>query len=121
MKYLNLFITFKGHFIAVSLHRQSLASFSFVFILFKQLKKTVDFSSGQSYKASTIVIYDSRVIPDLKIPPYYDSRVVNYKRKLFIRLATGFKLRFPGCVWLLHINLQFMKLVVGSSLHRDLE
>ena len=24
--------------------------------------------SGQSYKASTIVIYDSRVIPDLKIP-----------------------------------------------------
>ena len=30
---------------------------------------------GQSYKASTIVIYD--------------SRVVNYERKLFIRLATG--------------------------------
>ena len=30
--------------------------------------------SGQSYKASTIVIYD--------------SRVVNYERKLFIRLAT---------------------------------
>ena len=29
---------------------------------------------GQSYKASTIVIYD--------------SRVVNYERKLFIRLAT---------------------------------
>ena len=25
-------------------------------------------SSGQSYKASMIVIYDSRVIPDLKIP-----------------------------------------------------
>ena len=25
-------------------------------------------SSGQSYKASTIVIYDSRVVPDLKIP-----------------------------------------------------
>ena len=25
-------------------------------------------SSGQSYKASTIVIYDSRVLPDLKIP-----------------------------------------------------
>ena len=23
---------------------------------------------GQSYKASTIVIYDSRVVPDLKIP-----------------------------------------------------
>ena len=31
--------------------------------------------SGQSYKASTII--------------NYDSRVVNYKRKLFIRLATG--------------------------------
>ena len=25
-------------------------------------------SCGQSYKASTIVIYDSRVVPDLKIP-----------------------------------------------------
>ena len=24
--------------------------------------------SGQSYKASAIVIYDSRVVPDLKIP-----------------------------------------------------
>ena len=23
---------------------------------------------GQSYKASTIVIYDSRIVPDLKIP-----------------------------------------------------
>ena len=27
-----------------------------------------DPTSGQSYKASMIVIYDSRVIPDLKIP-----------------------------------------------------
>ena len=44
---------------------------------------------GQSYKDSTILIYDSRVVPDLKIPPYYDSRIVNYERKLFIRLATG--------------------------------
>ena len=26
------------------------------------------YTSGQSYKASTIVIYNSRVIPDLKIP-----------------------------------------------------
>ena len=25
-------------------------------------------TSGQSYKASTIVIYNSRVVPDLKIP-----------------------------------------------------
>ena len=25
-------------------------------------------TSGQSYKTSTIVIYDSRVVPDLKIP-----------------------------------------------------
>ena len=25
-------------------------------------------SCGQSYKASTIVMYDSRVVPDLKIP-----------------------------------------------------
>ena len=26
------------------------------------------YTSGQSYKASTIVIYASRVVPDLKIP-----------------------------------------------------
>ena len=26
------------------------------------------YNSGQSYKNSTIVIYDSRVVPDLKIP-----------------------------------------------------
>ena len=33
-------------------------------------KKSVDGGaiSGQSYKASTIVNYDSRVVPDLKIP-----------------------------------------------------
>ena len=36
---------------------------------------------GQSYKASTIVIYD--------------SRFVNYERKLFIRLAREFKEAFP--------------------------
>ena len=28
----------------------------------------IDLTCGQSYKASTIVIYDSRVVPDLKIP-----------------------------------------------------
>ena len=28
----------------------------------------VNDTSGQSFKASTIVIYDSRVVPDLKIP-----------------------------------------------------
>ena len=26
------------------------------------------YSAGQSYKSSTIVIYDSRVVPDVKIP-----------------------------------------------------
>ena len=30
--------------------------------------KTCNFICGQSYKASTIVICDSRVVPDLKIP-----------------------------------------------------
>ena len=32
------------------------------------LKGKHNLISGQSYKASTIVIYDSRVVPDLKIP-----------------------------------------------------
>ena len=41
--------------------------------LFEQDIATLRFSvekisSGQSYKASMIVIYDSRVVPDLKIP-----------------------------------------------------
>ena len=27
-----------------------------------------NYTSGQSYKAPTIVIYDSRVVPDLKLP-----------------------------------------------------
>ena len=44
---------------------------------------------GQSYKGSTVVNYDSRVIPDLKIRGYYDSRLVTYECKLFIRLTTG--------------------------------
>ena len=47
-------------------------------------------SSGQSYKTSTIVIYDSRVVPDWKIPHITTlGRVVIYERKMFIRLATG--------------------------------
>ena len=33
-----------------------------------QQRKVIGKSSGQSYKASTIIIYDSRVVPDLKIP-----------------------------------------------------
>ena len=42
------------------------------------------FSCVQSYKASTIVNYDPRV----KNTPYYNSRLVNYEGKLFIRMAT---------------------------------
>ena len=50
-------------------------------------------SSGQSYKASTIVIYD--------------SRVVNYERKLFIRLATV-------CITL--IRFEEYKIVMGGAI-----
>ena len=39
-------------------------------------------------KYLTIVIYDSRVVLTRNCP-YYDSRVVIYDRKMFIRLATG--------------------------------
>ena len=39
-------------------------------------------------KHSSIVIYDSRVILKRKLP-YYDSRVIIYARKMFIRLTTG--------------------------------
>ena len=32
------------------------------------LPQQPEITSGQSYKASTIIIYDSRVVPNLKIP-----------------------------------------------------
>ena len=43
-------------------------------------------TSGQSYKHFTLVNYDSRVVPDLKI---LHITTVIYERKMFIRLATG--------------------------------
>ena len=46
-------------------------------------------TSGQSYKHFTLINYDSRVVPDWKIPQLYDPRVIIYERKMFIRLATG--------------------------------
>ena len=66
----------------------NLACLSHVHIrTFKKTRQVqIQFSCVQSYKASTIVIYHSRVGPNLT--PYYDSRLVNYERKLFIRLAT---------------------------------
>ena len=39
-------------------------------------------------KQFTLVNYDSRVVVK-QFPSQYDSSVVIYKRKLFIRLATG--------------------------------
>jgi len=34
----------------------------------KMLVNSIESTSGQSYKASTIIIFDSTVVPDLKIP-----------------------------------------------------
>ena len=48
----------------MDLHRSQKQAYLQLAIL--QLQPEV--TSGQSYKASTIVIYDSRVVPDLKIP-----------------------------------------------------
>ena len=45
--------------------------------------------SGQSYKASTRVNYDSSSHKDNQFISIYESRVVIYKRKTFVRLATG--------------------------------
>ena len=42
----------------------------------------------QSFKYSMLVIYDSRVILDVKYLVRYDSKVVNYNGKAFIKLAT---------------------------------
>ena len=48
---------------------------------------------GQSYKGSKIVNYDSRVAPVANlINKIYESRVVNYDRRGFIRLATDLKI-----------------------------
>ena len=47
--------------------------------------------SGQSYKGSTIVKYDSRVVI-WYFQVRYDSRVVIYDRRAFIRLTTDLKI-----------------------------
>ena len=61
-------------------------------------------TGGQSFKPPTIVIYDSRVIPDLKLPPYYDPRVTIYDRRAFIRLATVIMLIYKETIC--HVTLQ---------------
>ena len=43
---------------------------------------------GQSYKHFTLVNYNSRVVI-WQFSSQYDSRVVIYERKIFIRLSTG--------------------------------
>ena len=48
--------------------------------------------SGQSYKHFTLVNYDSMVVIWGIFPVRYDSRVVIYELKMFIRLATGTQL-----------------------------
>ena len=46
--------------------------------------------SGQSYKASMIVIYESRVVNTFKqFTSKYNSRVIIYARRRFIIFATG--------------------------------
>ena len=47
--------------------------------------------SGQSYKDSMLVNYDSRVESISNLPVIYDSRVVIYERNMFIRLATDLR------------------------------
>ena len=59
--------------------------------------KSCSHGPRQSIKHFTIVIYNSRVVW-LGNCPYYDSRVVNYDRKMFIRLATELKYRTMNCI-----------------------
>ena len=47
-----------------------------------------EITCGQSYKASKSVNYDSRVVLATKLLTFNDSRLVNYDRRGFIRLAT---------------------------------
>ena len=46
-------------------------------------------TSGKSYKASMLINYDSIVRKYKQFTSNYESRGVIYKRKMFIRLATG--------------------------------
>ena len=69
------------HFFALFLLRsRSYCSFSTYFVPADSCSVT----SGQSYKASTIVIYESRVVNISN----YDCGVIIYDRRSFIRLAT---------------------------------
>ena len=45
--------------------------------------------SGQSYKVSTIINYDSIVVKWGFFQVRYDSRVISYDRRGFIRWVTG--------------------------------
>ena len=91
-------------------------------------------SCDPSYKTSTIVTYDSRVVPDLKIPPFYNYRAVIYDRRDFIRLATeqssillrhhlpkysklwSSSIRFP-IWWKLFLEEMFISLQMGWDKH----
>ena len=42
---------------------------TYVSFIYQMTQSVLLTSSGQSYKVPTIVIYDSRVVPDLKLPP----------------------------------------------------
>ena len=49
---------------------------------------------GQSFKHFTLINYDSRVVIWGYFPVRYESRVVIYERKMFIRLATDRKNKY---------------------------
>ena len=81
---LRFYITFKksSHYFKMQGHFRPLFLFLFISVQLK-VNKTADDCNrntdlcGQSYKACTIVNYDSRVVPDLKIP--HITTLIYYK------------------------------------------
>ena len=65
----------------------------------------------------TIVNYDSRVVLTT-ICSYYDSRVVIYNRKMFIRLATVSKFWSPLPITSFSHYKSNIDLIMGQSCHR---
>ena len=82
--------------------------------LFISFYKSAPLHCGQYYKYFTLVIYDSRVAVTRNYLQYA-SRVVNYQRKVFIRLTNGWCIICPNNLIIFKLGKRFYN--IGPSKH----
>ena len=72
---------------------------------------------GQSYKGSTIVNYNRRVVADSKIAyRYYDSEVIIYDGRAFLKLATDSSNLYIFSRFVCHLSLNIDLLAATTTL-----